>query len=420
MRIAEVLRLLVVEDHPFQRSMLLRMLRSLGASNPLEASDGAQALEIIAANSNLDVVICDLKIPGMDGLEFIRHLGITRPDLSVIVASAEGRAILNSVEKMTRAHGGRLLGVIEKPVTPEPLEALLAQHKAHLPLAGVVGPKYSLEEILAGIRDRQFEPYFQAKINFATGSVVGAKALARWCSPQHGIVGPYAFIPVLEEHRHIDELTFLMLERAAACCLGWRASGLDLSVSVNLSLLSLTDTSLAERLTRIVNATGLDPQHVVLEITETAAMTEVAPALENLAQLRMKGFGLAADDYGTGFSSLSQLTRVPFTELKIDQSFVRDCTSDETRLAIVDSSVDLAQRLGMVSVAEGVETREDWDALQRAGCVFAQGYYIAKPLKNSVFEAFCHDWIMTSRKSKQQAPVTRANYGAASPTLELE
>lgn len=389
MPIAENLRFLVVEDHPFQRSTLLRMLRKMGARDPLQASDGAHALEVLTADGGIEVVICDLKMPGMDGLEFIRHVGATRPGLSLIIVSAVGRSLLNSVDKMTRAYGVRLLGVIEKPVTPVALEALLANQQAPPAGRGASGPEYSLEEILEGIRERQFEPFFQPKIDFATDAIVGAEALARWRTPQHGIVAPYAFIPQLEKHRRIYDLTFLMLERSAAACLAWRASGLDLSVSVNLSLVSLTDTSLAERVTRVVCATGLEPKHVILEVTETAAMTEVAPALENLARLRMNGFGLAVDDYGTGFSSLSQLTRVPFTELKIDQSFVRDCISDQTRLAIVDSSVALARRLGMESVAEGVETREDWDALKHAGCRLAQGYFIAKPLENADFEVFC-------------------------------
>jgi EAL domain-containing protein (putative c-di-GMP-specific phosphodiesterase class I) len=128
---------------------------------------------------------------------------------------------------------------------------------------------------------------------------------------------------------------------------------------------------------------------VIFEITETMAMTEVAAALENLTRLRMRGFGLSVDDYGTGFSSLRQLTRVPFTELKIDQEFVQGCAANPSSRTIVESSVEMARRLGITSVAEGVETQEDWDVLKAAGCDVAQGFLIAKPLENDSFLAFC-------------------------------
>jgi EAL domain-containing protein (putative c-di-GMP-specific phosphodiesterase class I) len=128
---------------------------------------------------------------------------------------------------------------------------------------------------------------------------------------------------------------------------------------------------------------------MILEITETAAMTEVAPALENLTRLRMRGFGLSVDDYGTGFSSLQQLTRVPFTEFKIDQSFVTGCAVNPSSRTIVESSAQMARRLGIKSVAEGVETQADWDLLKAVGCDQAQGYLIAKPMQEHAFLAFC-------------------------------
>jgi EAL domain-containing protein (putative c-di-GMP-specific phosphodiesterase class I) len=162
-----------------------------------------------------------------------------------------------------------------------------------------------------------------------------------------------------------------------------------LTVSVNLSLVSLTDTTLADRITNAVHSAGLEPRYMVLEITETTAMTEVAPALENLARSRMRGFGLSVDDYGTGFSSLRQLTRVPFTELKIDQSFVTGCAENPSSRAIVESSVDMAHRLEIKGVAEGVETQAEWDVLKRVGCDMAQGYLMAKPMDEQSFLGFC-------------------------------
>ena len=391
MGIADGLIALVVEDDDFQRRTVARMLRSLGAQEAREAGDGKQALAAMGGAAPVDLVVCDLEMPEMDGMELIRHLAETNSAASIIIASAQDRSLLNSVEKMARAYGVRLLGAIEKPVTLEGLESLIALHAAPKPQparASAGAPSFSLEQILHGVREKQFEPFFQPKVALHTGQVLGAEALARWRHPEHGVVGPYAFIAPLEQSGKIDGLTLLMLEKASLACRAWRERGVERTVSVNLSLVSLTDTLVADRITETVRSAGLDPHYMILEITETAAMTEVAPALENLARLRMRGFGLSVDDYGTGFSSLRQLTRVPFTELKIDQGFVTGCAANPSSRAIVESSVEMARRLNIKSVAEGVETQADWDVLQAAGCDVAQGYLIAKPMQEHSFLTF--------------------------------
>lgn len=217
-----------------------------------------------------------------------------------------------------------VLGAIKKPLTTGRLEDLFSRYDRPTPKPKRVAhdvPGYTVEEIIEGLRARQFEPFFQPQVELATDRIVGAEALARWRHPQKGIVGPYAFIATLEQNGEIDELTYLILEKAAASCAAWQKRGFAITVSVNLSLVSLADTTLAERVTQIVRDVGLDPRKMVIEITETPAMTEIAPALENLARLRMRGFGLAIDDYGTGYSSMQQLNRVAFSELKIDQGY---------------------------------------------------------------------------------------------------
>lgn len=222
------------------------------------------------------------------------------------------------------------------------------------------------------------------------------EALARWRHPVHGIVAPYAFIKPLEDNGLIDELTWVMLEKASACCRTWRARGLDATVSVNLSLKSLSDNKLADRIADIVRSLNIEPRHIVLEVTESAAATDVGHALENLARLRMKGFGLSIDDYGTGYSSMQQLTRIAFTELKIDQSFVTNAAKHESARIILESSLDMAKKLQITAVAEGVETQADWDLLRQLGCGLAQGYFIAVPMDASV----CMKWIQGWKLSR--------------------
>jgi EAL domain-containing protein (putative c-di-GMP-specific phosphodiesterase class I)/CheY-like chemotaxis protein len=389
------LRFLVAEDHEFQRKLIVGMLTRLGAQAIHEAADGRAALDVIEDPTRpVDIVISDLEMPGMDGMEFIRHLGQAGTGVSLILASALERKLLASIATMTEAYGLRLLGAVEKPLTPDKLRELIGRHVgASAPRAAgptTPGPSYTLAQITEGLRNDEFEPFFQPKVEVATQRLRGVEALARWRHPEHGLVAPFAFIPLLEQNMLVDELTWLMLRRSAAQCSRWRDKGMDLSVSVNLSLASLNDVQLAERVTDIVHSQGLAPCHMVLEITESAATTELAKALENLARLRVKGFGLSIDDYGSGYSSMQQLSRIAFTELKIDRAFVANAAHDESSRVILGSSLDMARKLNIVSVAEGVETRAAWDVLVELGCEQAQGYLIAKPMDAAAFE----DWAL--------------------------
>jgi EAL domain-containing protein (putative c-di-GMP-specific phosphodiesterase class I)/FixJ family two-component response regulator len=391
----EELRFLVAEDHDFQRRTLVRMLTGLGAKHVAEASDGRAALELFrAAAQPVDIIISDLEMPGMDGMEFIRHVGETGMPVSVILSSALDPSLVSSVETMTKAYGIALLGAIEKPVTPQKLGDLIRRYvlpkpKATRPAGTEALP---LEEIRQGLKNGEFVPFFQPKVSLANGTVMGAEALARWLHPKKGVIGPYAFIGPLEENGLIDNLTWAMLEKSAKLCRDWTSSGLEATVSVNLSLKSLTDPGLAERVTEIVQKQGLAPRRMVLEVTESAAMTDVGRALENLTRLRMKGFGLSIDDYGTGYSSMQQLSRIPFTELKIDQSFVLSALEKESSKVILASSLDMARKLKLHSVAEGVETRAHWNLLRNLGCDIAQGYFIAKPMDTHTFSNWVLAW----------------------------
>jgi EAL domain-containing protein (putative c-di-GMP-specific phosphodiesterase class I)/FixJ family two-component response regulator len=390
------LKFLAVEDHEFQRGMLLKMLARLGATQVSTAADGYAALEIVMApGAAIDIIISDLDMPGMDGLEFMRHVGEARIPVAIILASALESVLLDSVETMTRAYGVKILGVIQKPITPEKLAALI---KLHLPapanpnLTQADALSFTVEEIVQGIRNDEFEPFFQPKVELANGRIKGAEALARWRHPQKGIVAPYAFVGPLEEHDLVDQLTWLMLGKAVDFCCAWRTeSGLDVSVSINVSAKSLADVNFAERLIELVKSKNHDCRNIILEVTESAATTEIGHSLENLSRLRMKGFGLSIDDYGTGYSSLQQLARIAFTEIKLDQSFIKSAATKQAARTILESSIDMAKKLGIVTVAEGIETEKDWNLLRELGCDLAQGYLIAKPLESSEFLAWARD-----------------------------
>lgn len=389
------LHFLVAEDHEFQRSTLVRMLGGLGARSVHEAADGHVALAIIRdPNRPIDIVICDLDMPGMDGMEFIRRLGESESPVSVIIASALERNLIASVETMTEAYGIDLLGVVEKPLNPGKLGLLIERHRAvqarRAPPA--IAPSFTLEEIVAGLKNNEFEPFLQPKVEMATGQIKGAEALARWRHPDRGVVAPHAFIGLLEDKGMIDVLMEIMLRKSAALCRSWLSAGLQATVSVNLSPQSLGDVHLADRVTQLVLDQGLEPRHMVLEVTESVATTNVGRALENLARLRMKGFGLSIDDYGTGYASMQQLTRIAFTELKIDQSFVTNAAKQASARVVLESSLDIAKKLNITAVAEGVETQADWNLLRQLGCALAQGYFIARPMEAGAYLDWARGW----------------------------
>jgi EAL domain-containing protein (putative c-di-GMP-specific phosphodiesterase class I)/ActR/RegA family two-component response regulator len=390
------LRFLIAEDHDFQRNQLARTLERLGATTIHEAVDGHAALEILGDPSRpVDIVISDLEMAGMDGIEFIRHLGESGVQISIILASALERKLLASVATMSEAYGIKLLGVLEKPLTIRKLVPLITRYSPeHSPTLEPSNPIpiFTLDEIAAGLKADQFEPYFQPKIELVTRQVKGIEALARWHHPHFGLVPPSAFIEQLEDNDLVDDLTWAMLKKSAACCRAWRSDGTDATVSVNLSVKSLGNIEIVDRVTELVRGQNLDPCHMVLEVTESAATTDVAKALESLARLRMKGFGLSIDDYGTGYSSMQQLTRIAFTELKIDQSFVMNAARNNAARVILESSLIMAKKLDITSVAEGVESQLDLDLLRKLHCDMVQGYFIARPMKYLDLRDWIRNW----------------------------
>ncbi|NEX63473.1 EAL domain-containing response regulator [Noviherbaspirillum galbum] len=390
------LRFLVAEDDEFQRHWLTVMLTKLGATHITEAQNGREALKILSdASSRIDISFVDLNMPGMDGIELVRHLANGEHAGAVALTSALGSALLFSVETMSKAYGIDVLGTFEKPATPEVLERLIGNYKPSSRARGDAQqalPQFSLDDIHAALAQNQFEPFFQPKVELATGKVKAVEAFARWRHPAHGILTPKAFIPVLEQSGSMERLTWRIIERSVAACRSWHDRGLMLSVSINLSATALSEAGLAERILAHIHEHGIEPAFLTIEITELMAMTDSPVCLENLARLRMKGFGLSVDDYGTARSNMQQLLRIPFLDLKIDRSFVAGAAQNEQMRIALSSCLDLARKLRRNSVAVGVETREDWDLLRGLGCTYAQGFYIAKPMEREAVPDWIDEW----------------------------
>ncbi len=393
------LQVMVVEDHGFQRRIALRLLAELGVLRVLEGSDGLCALEVLRKQSTApDLVLVDLDMPGMDGIECIGHIAQERLARAVVVVSALDPALLNTVQTMAHAYGLRVLGSVQKPLTRDKLEALLrrlVEQSGEAPEDALV--EFDLPALKAGLALGEIVTWFQPQVEFASGKVVGVEALARWERPDGSVVRPSQFVFLLDREGLANALADRMLDQACHWKQKWGQAGARMKVSVNVSAMALADPSSADRYQAIVESYDIEPEEVILEITESSLMTDAARGLGLLARLRLKGFGLSIDDFGTGYSSLAQLSQIPFTELKIDQGFVIDAHSQPRKRAVVESSLDLARRLGLSTVAEGVESVDDWQMLAELGCDIAQGYLIGRPVPGSELQALVARWRRPAR-----------------------
>lgn len=391
-------RVLVLEDDPISRRLAVILLQGMGAQQVLEAADGHAAIGLLDHTTSCDLALCDLNMTGMDGVEFLRRLGDTDRVKAVIVTSAMEPAVLRAVETMARDSGVNLLGSIAKPISRPAIESLLAQaqqqarEKPQPPAHAQRVPLMDAAQLRSGLNEGRLLALYQPKVALRDHQLRGAEALARWKHPEFGLLSAGHFIPLAEQSGLMPALTWQMLDQVCRDLAPWLAAGRLISVSVNVSPSTLDDPEAADRIHEIVVRHGIAPAHLVIEVTESAATSSASTLLANLARLRMRGFGLSIDDFGTGYSSMQQLARIPFSEMKVDQMFVRGAMTREEPLAILEASLDIARKLGMTTVAEGVETRKEWDMLAGLGCDLVQGYLIARPMTASAFDQWAMQW----------------------------
>jgi diguanylate cyclase (GGDEF)-like protein len=257
-----------------------------------------------------------------------------------------------------------------------------------------------VDELRAAIHERALTLHYQPKVDFGTEGAVGVEALARWDHPRRGAISPVEFIELAEQSGLINPLTFYVLDRALEQMKDWLAKGLDLTVSVNLSLQSLLDLQLPAMVEDMLKKWEVPPAHLILEITESCMMSDPTRTMAILNTLNDMGVRLSIDDFGTGYSSLSYLKRLPVSELKIDKSFVMDMLADESNAVIVRSTIDLGRNLGLRVVAEGVASDAIYSTLVQLGCSLAQGFHISRPIPAEEIET----WLRTSHWGECSKP----------------
>ena len=232
---------------------------------------------------------------------------------------------------------------------------------------------------------------YQPKVSMADGRLRRVEALVRWDDPELGAISPSRFVPLAEKHGLIDQLTQWGLRTTLRQWLSWREEGLDTCLAFNISALSLDQLDFPDLVERMCSALNVPTDQLVLELTEGATQPLVK-LMDTLTRFRIKGIGLAIDDFGVGYSTLMQLRQLPFTELKIDRFFLEDATVSKDSELIVKSIIDLAHGLGLIVTAEGIETAEQFKLLRELGCDVAQGYFVARPLEPGALKDWIVDW----------------------------
>lgn len=399
------MKILLVDDEPFALKLLSHQLEKLGFVNVISHEHAADALAQMEFGTEMvGLILCDLQMPGMDGVEFIRELVRIGYAGGLVLVSGEDERVLQTAEKLSKAHRLNVLGALHKPVSQEQLKQVMNNHALRAAAAHVVHKTYTPEELWRAITGGKLVNYYQPKVDITSGAITGVETLVRWHHPEDDIVLPDQFIATAEEHGLIDELTRTVLASALRQARLWQDAGLHLHVAVNVSMNNLGSLEFPDFVARAALNAGVQPASLVLEVTESRLMKNPLAALDILTRLRLKRIGLSIDDFGTGHSSLAQLRDIPFDELKIDRSFVHGAWRDSSLRAIFDASLGMAKQLGMKTVAEGVEDRDDWDFLRATGCDMAQGYFIARPMPAADLPAWIQTWETRVREEFPAIP----------------
>lgn len=373
---------LVVDDDPVVLRQMTAMLAILGVKEVATASSGFDALKTMAERGGeFDALVCDLNMPEMDGVELIRLFGRTGLKAGLILMSGADEKLIRTVSTLARLQDLNVLGHVQKPVTPGKMAALLTRTAESPPRKHLFTavPEVTSQTIREGIAADEFVIWFQPKVDAVSLRPVGVEALARW-RHDGDFIPPDIFIILAEREGLIGELSQILVSRALTEGARLHDAGFPLKIAVNLSGRWLDDLNLPDFLLATAQAAGLHAGDVILEVTETGVMEDLTTALDVLTRLRLKGFGLSIDDFGIGYSSFEQLGRIPFTELKLDQSFVSRGNRDAAARAVLESSMDMARKLGLSTVAEGVETEADLELVRMLGCDGVQGFLVARPM----------------------------------------
>lgn len=377
-------RLLCVDDERVQRTLVTHAVTPMGYAVDAVA-DLAEAMAHLTAH-RYDAVVLDLSLGETEGISLLRAVRDTGGEPALIFLSHLDERVISASLRLASGMGLRVAGMLQKPASPCALRALLRSAPPRQTRETEPGPgPPSIPELADAIQNGTIVPHYQPQVSLCDGLVVGVEALARWPGQTgDGEAGegppPEIFVPLAEQSGLIIPLTFHIIRASLEACARWRVRHPNCRVAINISPLVLADPRLPDEIERLLAETGLGPGALIAEITESSVIANPLLATEVLTRLRIKGIELSIDDFGTGHSSLLTLLRLPFSELKIDRSFVSLCETDAEAWKIVRATISMARELGMRVVAEGIETEPVATLLRGAGCGVGQGWYLARAM----------------------------------------
>jgi diguanylate cyclase len=380
----ETPRILIIDDDDEIRSILCDFLSTQYRCKTL---DSAQHALTLLARERFDLVISDIGMPGMTGLEMIPRMTYIAPDTSIVIIS--GQRMIESAIAAMRAGA---LDYITKPFELGQVDDVVRRALAH---AGrkrdLWSSDHSREEKIKALKDalanEAFVIHYQPQVQINSRRVVGAEALLRWRHPQLGLISPSDFIPLAEQTGQIVPLGEFVLRKACSQARQCQRPGQSFSIAINVSPCQLREEDFPETVKSALEATQLRPQSLELELTETSLMQNPEAGIKTLERLRKLGVRIAIDDFGTGYSSLGYLKRLPIDSVKLDASFIKDATTDPDDAALVMAIITLAHSLRLKVIAEGIEREDQLAFLRLLRCDEGQGYLFGRPVSAQVLAA---------------------------------
>ncbi|HEY3849194.1 MAG TPA: EAL domain-containing protein [Acetobacteraceae bacterium] len=378
-------RVLVFDDDAAVGRLAVRVatMSGMDATAVTDADSFAQRLR----TEPPQVVMLDLQLGETDGVEQLRLLAERRYGGVLVLMSGFDARVLSTARALGQSLGLKVEAVLEKPLRVAALETVLRRLRT-------AGQSPSAERLLEAIANDELVLDFQPVVGRKPKVLKKLEALVRWEHPTSGRIPPGEFLPMAESNTGIiDALTDWVVGAAVEAYQVLAELGISVPLAVNMSTQNLHDLTVPDRLEQRLRAGGVPARHLCLEITESAAFKDASLTMDILSRIRLKGMELSIDDFGTGYSSLKMLRQMPFSEIKIDRSFVSDATTSRDSRAIVKSIMDLATNMEMGCVAEGVETEETAELLEQLGVCDMQGFLIARPMPVEAVAAWLAIWM---------------------------
>ncbi len=376
---------LAVDDEVDFLELIVQVGEGVGCD--VITADSADAFREQLANRNPALILLDLQMPGMDGIEALRYLGRIGADAGIVLASGMDQRVLVSARQLGDQLGLRMLGTLQKPAMLEDIESLLLKH---------VEPteRITVEDLRRAIEEHELIVHYQPKVvrTQKDWQVRSAEALVRWRHPRLGLLLPGEFLPLAEQSGLIVGVTDFVLTDAIRQIGHWRQRGLDLGAAVNLSPRLVQDLEFPDRLGLILREFDAAAEQLTLEVTEAASLDDPDLVMDIFTRLRVRGVGLSLDDFGIGTSSLTQLYKMPFSEVKIDRLLIGEIPTGRAAATVVRAIIDLAHNLSLSVCAEGVESSPVFEMLDQAGCDALQGEFIAHAMPANEIESFIDVW----------------------------